>query len=53
MYILQYMNLIFQTIFWEVNILYAVFVKYALIDFRSLNQYTISINLFQSGSASG
>ena len=46
MNILQYINLDFQKLFWEDNILYAVFfVKYALINFRSPNQYTISINL--------
>ena len=45
MYILQYINLNFQKLFWEVNILYAIFVKYALINFRSPNQYTISIDL--------
>ena len=45
MYIIQYINLNFQKLFWEVNILYAVFVKYALINFRSPNQCTISIDL--------
>ena len=46
MNILQYINLNLQKLFWEVNILYAVFfIKYALINFRSPNQYTISIDL--------
>ena len=53
MYILQYINLNFQKLFWEINIMYAVFGKYALINLRSPNQYTISIDYFQSGSASG
>ena len=45
MYILQYINFNFQKLFWEVKILHAVFVKYALIYFRLPNQYTISIDL--------
>ena len=45
MYILQYINLNVQKLFWEVNIMYADFVKYALSNFRSPNQYTISIDL--------
>ena len=45
MNIIQYINLNFQKLFREVNILYAVFVKYALINFRSPNQYTLSIDL--------
>ena len=45
MYILKYINLNFQKLCLEV--LYASFfgVKYALINFRSPNQYTISIDL--------
>ena len=45
MNILQHINLNFQKLFWEVNIFYAVFVKYALIKFWSPNQYTINIDL--------
>ena len=45
MYILEYINLYFQKLFWEVNIVHAVFVKYSLINIRSPNQYTISIDL--------
>ena len=51
-YILQYINLNFQKLVREVNILYAFFVKYALNNFRSPNQYTISLTYFQLGSAS-
>ena len=45
MYILQYIILNFQKLFWEVSILHAVFWPYALVNFRSPNQYTISIDL--------
>ena len=35
----------FSKLVWEVNIWYVAFVKYALINFRSPYQYTISIDL--------
>ena len=44
MYILQYF-IFFKQYFLEDTILYAVFVKYALINIRLPNQYTISIDL--------
>ena len=46
MYNLQYIILYFQKIFLEGNIVYVCSdVKKALINFRSPNQYTISIDL--------
>ena len=45
MYILQYIDLNFQKLFCELNILYTVFVKYALMNSRSPYQYIITIDL--------
>ena len=52
MYILQYINLNFQKLFLEVNILYAVFVKYALPNASGhLISMQSALTYFQSGSA--
>ena len=45
MYVFQCINLNCQTLFWEVNIVYTVFVKYASINVLSPYQYTIGIDL--------